>query len=192
MAGFDIVDLQKKQYKFSVAKPSDISDLVHLVNSAYRGESSRAGWTTEADLLGGQRIDAEGLMQVLTQSQKVILCLRSRLIGETGSTQLLACVELTSLDESAVLLGMLSVAPEHQNQGFGAKLISHAESFALETFGASVMAMKVISVRSELIAYYERKGYVVQQKYEPFPYGNERFGIPKRNDLQFVLLEKTL
>ncbi len=174
-------------YSVAQAKPEDVRELVQLVNSAYRGDSSRQGWTTEADYLDGQRIDEDGLRDVLSTPDVVVLCLRAE-----GSSKILACVELAREDERRVLLGMLSVSPQLQNQGLGASLMSKAEAFVRSHFGVNVITMKVISIRLELIAYYERKGYQVKDEFESFPYGDPRFGLPKRDDLEFVRMEKTL
>lgn len=120
-----------------------------------------------------------------------IFCLKQASLEE-GSAEILACVELESRSQNEVLLGMLSVNPLVQNKGFGAKLISFAEEFARTELKAQIIVMKVISIRSELIAYYERKAYVLKAQFENFPYGNEKFGLPKRTDLRFVRMEKTL
>jgi GNAT superfamily N-acetyltransferase len=155
------------------------------VNSAYRGEVSRAGWTTEADFLEGQRVDPEALREIILTPQNIILCLAL-------DQKILACTHLCPRGDDGVLLGMLSVTPELQNQGIGASLIAKAEEIAISHFQARKMVMKVLSLRPELIAYYERKNYLRKDEREAFPYGNERFGMPKRDDLEFIKLEKTL
>ena len=178
---------ENDEFKITQAISQDAPELAQLVNSAYRGDSSRVGWTTEADYLDGQRIDEDWLKDLIQTSGTVILCLRKQ-----NSEKILACVELELLAEQKVLLGMLSVTPNLQNQGLGAKLMQSAEAFVASHFQAKSIVMMVISIRSELIAYYERKGYVLKDEMEAFPYGDSRFGLPKRNDLQFVRMEKTL
>lgn len=167
------------------AEKKHIHQLCELVNSCYRGETSRAGWTTEADFLEGQRIDNTGLLEIVNSNAEVILCL-----GDED--RILACSHLSLYRENCVLIGMLSVSPSLQNQGLGARLIQESEKFARLHFCAEKALMKVLSLRTELIAYYERKNYVRKEERERFPYGQERFGIPKRDDLEFISLEKTL
>ena len=176
-----------ENFRLERAELKDVSQIVALVNSAYRGDSSRKGWTTEADFLDGQRVDSNGIAEIVNAANQVILCLKTE-----QSADLLACVELKLLDQQAALLGMLSVNPLSQNQGIGAKLMKYAEDFARDHFGAQKITMKVISLRTELIAYYQRKGYQLKKEFEPFPYGDARFGLPKRNDLEFVRMEKSL
>ncbi len=175
------------QFVVVPAELSDAREIESLVNSAYRGDTSRVGWTTEADYLDGQRIDEAGLKELISSPEIVILCLK-----DASNSQILACVELAKFEANSVLLGMLSVNPKMQNQGLGAKLIKSAESFVKEHFQTQKIIMKVISIRSELIAYYERKGYKRLNQFDAFPYGDSRFGIPKRDDLEFVRMEKTL
>ena len=172
---------------FRPATPADIPALVTLVTSAYRGEVSRQGWTTEADLLDGQRIGPEVLHGDIERP-------RSRVImaeAYGGSPELLACVHVAEVD-GAGYLGMFSVRPDGQGSGIGKQVMAEAERYAREELHLPVMRMAVIDVRDELIAYYERRGYHRTGITKPFPYGDERFGIPKRDDLRFEILEKNL
>lgn len=169
---------------FRAATAGDIPALITLVTSAYRGDASRAGWTTEADLLDGARIDAEGLLADLARPRSSIL------LAERDG-QLLACAHVAD-DYGKGYFGMFSVDPAQQGSGIGKILIEAAEGHATREWGVPVMQMTVIDVRDELIAFYERRGYVRTGIKKPFPYGDERFGIPKRNDLQFEILEKPL
>ena len=154
------------------------------MESAYRGDTSRAGWTTEADLLGGQRTDAEEIGDVLGDPKaRMLLCLRDeRLIG---------CV-LARLEEGRGYIGMFAVSPTEQGAGVGKRLLAEAEETLRRTFGARVAHMTVIRQREELIAWYERRGYRRTGETEPFPSDNPRFGVPRRPDLEFLVMEKTL
>ena len=164
------------------AGPADAPALVRLVNSAYRGDSSRAGWTTEADLLGGQRVDAAGLLELIGAPGAAVL------VHEAGG-QIVACCQLERRDDTTYL-GMITVQPARQGSGLGRQLLAAAEAWAVSEFAARSLLMTVIAQRTELIAWYERRGYRRTGRTEPFPYGDERFGLPQRPDLVFVVLEK--
>lgn len=167
------------------AEASDIPVLLALVHGAYRGESARGGWTHEADLLDGQRTDAETLAAVLGDPNQRILLAEDR-AGLAG------CVQISDRGGGTVYLGLLSIAPERQAQGLGRTLIAAAEEQARRMFGARVMEMTVIRQREELVAYYERRGYARTGEERPFPHDDPRFGIPRRRDLSFVVLAKAL
>jgi GNAT superfamily N-acetyltransferase len=169
---------------FSDARVGDVAAIVALVESAYRGDASRAGWTTEADLLDGQRIDAVGVAEIVMRRG-------SRVLLAAKNGELLACCHLEKQGDSCYF-GMFSVKPTMQAAGVGKHTLAEAERMAREEWKCKTMEMTVISVRDELIAWYERRGYVRSGHYKPFPYGDERFGIPKRNDLRFELLVKEL
>lgn len=169
---------------FRAATLGDIPALVELVTSAYRGEVSKQGWTTEADLLDGQRIDPEGLRHDIERPQSRIL------LAERGG-ELLACAHV-AVENGAGYFGMFSVKPDRQGGGLGKTVITEAERVVREDWGQPAIRMTVIDVRDELIAFYERRGYARTGIKKPFPYGDERYGIPKRDDLRFEILEKTL
>lgn len=170
---------------FRAARPADVDALVALVESAYRGEGSKQGWTTEADMLGGQRTDAEGVAALIDRALSLVL------VAEAGDGRLLACAHVERQGDSGYF-GMFSVRPELQGAGLGRAMLAEAERIAREEWDCIAMRMTVISVRDELIAWYERRGYRRTGEYSPFPYGDERFGIPKRDDLRFELLLKPL
>jgi ribosomal protein S18 acetylase RimI-like enzyme len=166
----------------SIASDADIPQLVKLVNSAYRGDSSKKGWTTEADLLDGIRTDEEALAKLIRQPGSVILkC-------TTENTDLAGCVFLQN-QAGQMYLGMLTVSPFIQAQGIGKALMTASEEYARQQGCSSVM-MTVITLRHELIEWYERRGYHQTEERRSFP-NDPRFGIPKQ-PLEFVVMEKEL
>ncbi|WP_422509030.1 GNAT family N-acetyltransferase [Stenotrophomonas sp. GZD-301] len=169
---------------FRAATLADIPALVALVTSAYRGDASRAGWTTEADMLDGARIDPQGLQADIDRPRSTIL-----LAEREG--RLLACAHVAD-DQGKGYFGMFAVEPTLQGGGVGKQVMEAAEAHAAATWQLDVIQMTVIDIRDELIAFYERRGYRRTGIKKPFPYGDERFGIPKRDDLQFEILEKPL
>ena len=169
---------------FRPATPADIPMLVDLVTSAYRGDASRAGWTTEADLLDGLRIDADRIAADIERPQSVIL------LGEADG-DVVACAHV-AVEDGAGYFGMFSVRPTLQGHGIGRLMLAEAERIAREDLLQGAMRMTVIDVRDELIDYYARRGYRRTGIHKAFPYGDERFGIPKRPDLRFEVLEKPL
>lgn len=168
--------------KILQATISDIPQLVQLINSAYRGESSRAGWTTEADLLTGIRTDSATLQQEMDQPGVYML----KVVNEEERID--ACVFLHHQGDQ-LYLGMLTVSPVLQNQGIGKVLLQKAEETALQ-LKCTHICMTVISVRSELIAWYERHGYKATGERKPFIVG-EHIGTPAQ-PLEFIVMEKWL
>jgi len=169
---------------FRDATDADVDALVELIESAYRGESSRAGWTTEADILDGQRTDRDGVLEVVKAAD-------SRLLTVEREGRIVACCQLEHRGDHAYF-GMFAVSPALQGAGLGRTVIAEAERQAREGWGVTEMHMTVISLREDLIAWYERRGYRRTGRTTPFPYGDERFGIPQRDDLEFELLVKEL
>ncbi len=171
-------------FALRLATASDVPALVALVNSAYRGESSRAGWATEADLLGGIRIDEDRLATEIATDGNVVLVQE-----EDGA--IVACVHLEQRGANAYL-GMLTTKPTLQSRGTGGRMLREAEAWAVAHWQSQEMHMTVIAQREELIAWYERRGYVRTGETQPFPYGDERWGLPTRDDLAFYVLKKPL
>ena len=171
-------------HSFRAATGDDIAALVTLVTRAYRGEASRAGWTTEADLLDGERIDPEVLRADIARA-------RSRVLLAEGGDGLLACAHVAD-ERGCGYFGMFAVRPDLQGAGLGGRLLAEAERVARDEWALPAMRMTVIDARGELIAWYERRGYRRTGIHKPFPYGDERFGIPRRDDLRFEVLEKAL
>lgn len=166
------------------AVTSDVKTLHQLVERAYRGDSARRGWTHEADLLDGQRTDIEALLDIIADPQQKIL------IAMEGET-VCGCVQISRKNDLIAYLGMLSVDPDLQSGGLGRRLIAAAETLAISHFHATIIEMTVIRQRRELIAYYERRGYRLTDELRPFPYADQRFGLPKTDELVFVVLTKS-
>ncbi|MBH1937108.1 GNAT family N-acetyltransferase [Streptomyces sp. AV19] len=169
---------------FRFAAGDDAPALVPLIESAYRGEASRTGWTTEADLLDGQRTDEDGVRAVVGDGASRVL------LAEDGG-EVLACCHIEHRGEHAYF-GMFAVRPQRQGGGLGRAVLAEAERVARAEWGVREMHMTVIRQREELIAWYERRGYRRTGRMSAFPYGDERFGIPRRDDLEFELLVKGL
>lgn len=169
---------------FRLATVDDVPAVVTLVTSSYRGEASRAGWTTEADLLDGERLDPQVLRADIERpDSKVLLAERS---GE-----LVACAHV-AIDDGAGYFGMFAVRPDLQGAGLGKQVLGEAERVAREEWRLPAMRMTVLTARADLIAFYERRGFRRTGATKPFPYGDERFGRPRREDLEFAVLEKQL
>lgn len=162
-----------------MANAHDVDDVVALVESAYRGEASRSGWTTEADLLDGQRTDSDEVASVVPHL--LLAHQRGELVG--------CCVLETRADHG--YFGMFAVQPGLQGGGVGSRLLEAAEERA-RAAGLTRIEMTVLSVRTELIAFYLRRGYAELGEQKPFPYGDDRFGKPRRDDLVFTVLAKQL
>jgi ribosomal protein S18 acetylase RimI-like enzyme len=170
--------------RFRPASDADVDAIVALVTSAYRGDASRCGWTTEADLLDGERIDGEVLRRDIARARSLVM------LAEDGG-RLLACAHVAD-DDGRGYFGMFAVDPRLQGAGVGRHVLEECERIARDHWRLATMRMTVIDVRAELIAWYERRGYRRTGEHSPFPYGDTRFGIPRRDDLRFEYLEKAL
>ncbi len=170
---------------FRSAAPGDVDAVVALVESAYRGESSKLGWTTEAHLLDGQRTDEQAVRDIIGSDDALVL-----LAVDDDTAAIVGCCQLERRPEGAAYFGMFAVSPHLQGGGAGKRLLAEAERLAADEWGCARMEMTVIAQREELIAWYVRRGYREVGERRPFPYGDERFGLPRRPDLEFTVLRK--
>lgn len=166
----------------SKAQLNDVESIARLVNSAYRGDHAKKGWTTEADLIDGTRTDAAALADIIKKPDTTILKFEQ-------DEKIIGCVELKTVD-SKLYLGMLTVEPSIQGGGIGKKLLAAAEDFG-RAKGCKSVYMTVITIRTELVDWYKRHGYADTGERKPFQFNDPRFGQPKRK-LEFLVLEKQL
>jgi N-acetylglutamate synthase-like GNAT family acetyltransferase len=165
---------------FRTAEIDDVPAVVALVESAYRGESSRRGWTTEADLIDGQRTDPEAVLSMIAKPESVVIL-------ATRNEQLCGCCHVERCSEQRAMFGMFAVSPQLQGAGVGRSLIGEACRQAA-SWGCEQLEMMVIKQRGDLIAWYQRLGFHPTGETQPFPYGDLRFGQPRRADLEFLVL----
>ena len=172
------------EFNFRLAEQKDIDDIVALVESAYRGEKSKQGWTTESHFINGQRTDAEEVSTLIGRENSVlILCFDNH--------ELLATIQIQKTGDKCYL-GMFAVQPQKQSLGIGSLLLEQAENYARQHWQCRVMTMLVITIRQELIEWYRRKGYRPTGEKQRFPYHEPRFGLPARDDLMLDTYEKEL
>jgi GNAT superfamily N-acetyltransferase len=169
------------------AHDADVPAIVDLMNRAYRGAGTSAAWTTESGYIAGDRITEQLLLADLAAKPEASLLIWPDHCEDT----LKGCVWVEPLGEDLWYLGSLAVDPNRQNGGLGHVLLSTAEQWIRERGGTRIQ-MTVVNVRESLIAWYLRRGYVRDGESKPFPYGDNRFGTPQRDDLSFVVLEKYL
>jgi len=184
---------------FRIATIDDRDAIIALVTSAYRGDASRAGWTTEADLLDGPRIAPEVLEHDLTRPRSLVLIAERDEVPEPAGIhepgtlaavrRMLACAHVCD-DTGTGYFGMFAVEPTRQGGGLGDAVLRECERIARDEWRLPRMRMTVLDCRAELLAWYERRGYRRTGVLKPFPYGDARFGLPKRDDLRFEVMEK--
>ncbi len=208
----NVVDLN---LSFRKAVPADADTIVAIVNSAYRGESSRKGWTTEADLLTGARTDAAEIIDLINTQGSVILLAEANAdtiaiasananagsnakdatdtaTNPSKAPTIIGSIHLAKTDDNGECAGyfaMFAINPDLQAGGIGKQMIREAELFVQSEWNANKMMMEVIPVRYELIAFYERRGYRLTGKIKPFPV-NPRLWLPKAQALQLARMEK--
>ncbi len=169
------------------ATDADYPAIVNLANVAFRGSGSEAGWNSEADFIDGPRM-TESLLRADLASRPAAHLLTYR---DAPDGPLLGTVLLESKENGVWYLGLLTVRPDLQNRQLGRTLLAAAENFARER-GARRIRMTVVNVRETLIAWYQRRGYALTGETQPFPYDDQRFGKPLRDDLSFVVLERDI
>lgn len=168
----------------SPATEADFPAIVALTNRAYREAAGQTGWKVES-LVGGQRIDADLLGDDLARPGAMLL------IARDAGGEPVGHVRLDASADGVWHLAMLTVSPDRQDAGLGRIILSAAEAYARD-HGARRIRMSVIHQRTELIAWYERRGYVRTGETQPFPYGDPRFGTPAQDDLFFEILDRDL
>lgn len=175
--------------RFRTATPDDVAAVVEVVHAAYRGAPTASTWTTEAHLLGGQRVDADMVTTTLGDvGRRVIVGIS----GTDGTDSVVSCCEVSAPDRRGRSeLGMFAVDPQRQSGGIGRQTLAEGERQA-SAWGAAAVELHVIDLRHELIEWYRRRGYAPTGESIPFPYGDERYGLPRRDDLCFAVLVKAL
>lgn len=180
---------------YRTAVPDDAHRITDLVRVAYRGDESRSGWTTEADLLADERIDVPRVLAKIADPDGIVLLAYGTGDGiedGDGSGALVACCEVIRRGPDRAYFGMFAVWPHLQAAGVGRQVLDEAERLAREDWGVKTMEMTVIGQREELIAWYVRRGYRMTAEQRPFPYDDLVNGAALRDDLYFAVLEKPL
>ena len=170
--------------QLTVATDADVPAVVSLINVAFRGRGEDAGWSNKEVYAEGTRITEDLLREDIAAKPQATL-----LLWRSAADSLLGCVWLEPEQNGVWYLGTLAIPPREQNAGLGGKLLAAAENWARER-GATEIRMTVVHLRLPLIEWYKRRGYTLTEETKPFPYGDTRIGIPKRDDLYFVVLRK--
>ena len=169
-------------FNLRTASEADAQEIADLVNSAYRPTFQGGGWTHEGDLVSGARTTVDQINELLHgQSVVLLYCLE---------TSIVACVHVSG-DSSGVCVGLLATRPNLQDQGLGKQMLLHAEQYASENFKASVCKISVLSSRPELLAFYERRGYILTGHVEEYPVA-AGVGSPIVDGIKVLSLEKIL
>ena len=170
--------------RFQTATPINAPEIANLVNSAYRGEYSKQGWTTEATILGGQRTDAAAILALINAPLNQV-----EIAYEQDQNIIIGSVHLIQETPNTIYFGMLTVEPKIQAKGIGKILLNHIENVAIG-YGYKRIRFTVIPTRTELVAFYERRGFNPTGKFEPFPDNEPKFGRPKISGLILKEYEK--
>jgi ribosomal protein S18 acetylase RimI-like enzyme len=168
------------------AVEADYPAIIDLANIAYRGTGPSASWNIE-HFIEGQRLNESLLREDLASKPNAHLLT----YRDEPDVELLGTVLLDPQKDGIWYLGLLTIRPDLQKRQLGRTLLTAAEDFAKHR-GADRIEMTVVNLRDTLIAWYQRRGYTVTTKTRPFPYGDNRFGRPLRDDLHFIVLEKDL
>lgn len=172
--------------KLTVASDADVAAVVSLINLAFRGRGEDAGWSIKEEYIQGTRITEDLLREDMAAKPHATL-----LLWRQAGKSLFGCVWMEPKHDGVWYLGSLAVDPRQQKAGLGRKLLEAAEHWAKER-GATEIRMTVVHLRTALIEWYKRRGYVLTGETKPFPYGDTRYGVPTRDDLYFVVLQKPL
>jgi ribosomal protein S18 acetylase RimI-like enzyme len=164
----------------------DAGGIALMVNNAYRGRDSAPGWTSEVGVMRGPRSDVATIEELIAAGRATVLIAR-----DGAASSVIGCICVEPLDASTWYFSMIAVDPKRQAQGLGKSVISAAENYVLAR-GARRARMTVVQIRRTLIDWYRRQGYQLTGETEPFPYGDDSVGVPLRDDLHFVVLEKVL
>lgn len=175
--------MDTKNITLKIASQADAGEITSLVNSVYRGENAKKGWTTEADFIDGIRINDAKVKEIINSKDDIIIL--ALISGE-----IIGCVQLEKTDKYS-LLGMLSVDVNYQDRGIGKILITECERYTKDVWKLGEIKMKVIGRRVELLEYYNRRGYLITGEREDFGSCCDTFGEPKEK-LYFDVLAKKL
>jgi GNAT superfamily N-acetyltransferase len=171
---------------FAIARPEDAASVAALQERAYRGDASRLGWTSEADLLDGARTSPQAIAAIIADPGARIL------VARDGAGAIAGCAVITRQEGRRALFSMFAVEPTLQGGGLGKALLARAEALAVELWDAQAMDMTVIEVRAELIAFYARRGYVGTGARKLLSSVHDGEGWTKGRDLVLTTLSKPL
>lgn len=174
-------------FEIEKAEISDIPALSLLIESAYRGETAKIGWTSESDLIDGKRLNDGELAQVIGNSDNQIFIIRD----SEDSSSILASICIFK-KANVCEFGMFAVDPKRQSNGVGKALLSHAENFAKTQWGFARMQLSVITKRQSLIDYYKRRGYSAIGKTFSMSDHHLNDGMTRGHDLELEIYEKKL
>jgi len=168
--------------RFAYATLADVPRVAALIEIAYRGEVAATGWTNEAAILKGLRSSPR-------EVERLVRAADSRFVLALGG-DVLAGSALIKRHGDGAYFGMFAIDPSRQQQGLGKVIMAQCETAARELWAARYLRLSVISLRHELIGWYERRGFVRTGEHEPFPF-NEAPGA-LRTDFDLVVLQKPL
>lgn len=175
--------MDTKNVTLGIASLADTAEITALVNSVYRGENAKKGWTTEADFIDGIRINNAKVTEIINSKTEVIFT-------AVSDNKIVGCVHLEKKDKYS-LFGMLSVDVNYQTAGIGKILITECERYTKDDWNLNEIRMKVIGRRIELIEYYKRRGYLITGEHEDFGSCGDTFGEFKEK-LYFEVMKKEL